>query len=225
MFSCRRIEEGFSDLENLSKMAQDLGQLAKQIMDRKRMQGEDMEDTVNGILCKEMMEIGLIGNITKDSTGKWYLTQVADQVGQFLSKPIVSNHGALSLPQAYRIFNRARLDNPVSPEDFVKAVEMFDDLSIPIKLHCYQSGVKVLLLTGQQGDAIRSKVIDFIIQESESNDTKKYVGISRTTLATHLGMSVAVAGYYLEDAEAQGILCRDDSPVGLFFYKNLFPLF
>jgi ESCRT-II complex subunit VPS36 len=101
---------------------------------------------------------------------------------------------------------------------------MFDDLSIPIKLHCYQSGVKVLLLTGHQGDAIRSKVIDFIMQKSESNDTR-YVGISRTNLATHLGMSVAVAGYYLEDAEAQGILCRDDSPIGLFFYKNLFPVF
>jgi len=211
-------------LENLSKMAQDLGQLAKQILDRKRMQGEDMEDTINGILCKEMIDIGLIGNITKDSTGKWYLTQVADQVGQFLSKPIVNNHGALSLPQAYRIFNRARLDHPVSPEDFVKAVQMFDDLSIPIKLHCYQSGVKVLMLTGQQGDAIRSKVIEFIMQKSETNDCT-YIGISRTTLATHLGMSVAVAGYYLEDAEAQGILCRDDSPVSLFFYKNMFPVF
>ena len=47
-------------------------------------------------------------------------------------------------------------------------------------------------------------------------------GITRTDVALALEVPVAVAAEHLRMAEAQGVLCRDEGPEGLRFFRNFF---
>lgn len=49
--------------------------------------------------------------------------------------------------------------------------------------------------------------------------------VTRLEVALALGVSVAIAGEHLQMAEARGVLCRDEGPRGLVFYRNFFPGF
>lgn len=49
--------------------------------------------------------------------------------------------------------------------------------------------------------------------------------VTRLEVALALGVSVAIAGEHLHMAEARGVLCRDEGPRGLVFYRNFFPDF
>ena len=46
--------------------------------------------------------------------------------------------------------------------------------------------------------------------------------ITRTEVAVSLGVPVAIAGEHLRVAEGRGVLCRDDGPEGLRFFRNFF---
>ena len=46
--------------------------------------------------------------------------------------------------------------------------------------------------------------------------------ITRTEVAVTLGVPVAIAGEHLRMAEGRGVLCRDDGPEGLRFFRNFF---
>jgi len=64
-------------------------------------------------------------------------------------------------------------------------------------------------------------------EEEEENKRLPWVavlgpGITRAELAVAFGVPLPIAGEYLTGAEAAGMLCRDDGPDGLRFYKNFF---
>lgn len=64
-------------------------------------------------------------------------------------------------------------------------------------------------------------------EEEENNRKPAWVavlgpGITRAELAVAFGVPLPIAGEYLTGAEAAGMLCRDDGPDGLRFYKNFF---
>jgi ESCRT-II complex subunit VPS36 len=46
--------------------------------------------------------------------------------------------------------------------------------------------------------------------------------ITSTEVAVGLGVPVPIAGEHLRTAEARGVLCRDDGPEGLRFFRNFF---
>lgn len=46
--------------------------------------------------------------------------------------------------------------------------------------------------------------------------------LTRLEVAVALGVSVAIAGEHLRTAEARGVLCRDEGPRGLVYYRNFF---
>lgn len=49
--------------------------------------------------------------------------------------------------------------------------------------------------------------------------------ITRLEVAVSLGLPLAVAGEHLRMAEARGVVCRDDGPEGLRYWRNFFPDF
>lgn len=49
--------------------------------------------------------------------------------------------------------------------------------------------------------------------------------ITRLEVAVGLGVPIAVAGEHLRMAEARGVVCRDDGPEGLRYWRNFFPDF
>ncbi|KAL4422699.1 hypothetical protein ABPG75_008896 [Micractinium tetrahymenae] len=49
--------------------------------------------------------------------------------------------------------------------------------------------------------------------------------LTRLQVAVGLGVPLAVAGEHLRMAEARGVVCRDDGPEGLRYWRNFFPDF
>lgn len=47
-------------------------------------------------------------------------------------------------------------------------------------------------------------------------------GISATDVASSMSVPLAVAAEHLVTAEGAGVLCRDDGPEGLRFFRNFF---
>lgn len=45
-------------------------------------------------------------------------------------------------------------------------------------------------------------------------------GICAADVAQHLGLTPAITKEYLLAAESRAVLCRDDAPDGLRFYRN-----
>jgi hypothetical protein len=46
--------------------------------------------------------------------------------------------------------------------------------------------------------------------------------LSATEVSTKMGIPIAIATQHLLTAESRGILCRDDGPEGLRFFRNFF---
>lgn len=46
--------------------------------------------------------------------------------------------------------------------------------------------------------------------------------LSATQVSSSLGVPIAIAVQHLLTAESRGVLCRDDGPEGLRFFRNLF---
>lgn len=49
--------------------------------------------------------------------------------------------------------------------------------------------------------------------------------LTRVEVAVSLGVPVAIAGEHLMMAEARGVVCRDEGPEGLRYWRNFFPDF
>lgn len=215
------------DIGTLNDQKEEMLRLAGKILSWKR-KGADSSSTawIDSKLSDEIQEIGAVGNISKASAGKEYLPELSSQIGHFLLDKLADNYGVMSLPEAYRLFNRARFAHPISPTDFIDAVSMWQKLRLPLQLHSYPTGVKIILLTGELIKEITNKIISLVVCiTDEDEDGKQYVGVSRTSIARNLSIPVTVVGYYLEEAESQGIICRDEGPEGLLFFKNEFSNF
>ena len=61
-------------------------------------------------------------------------------------------------------------------------------------------------------------------QAGEASELLASLGpaLTRVEVAVALNVSVAVAGEHLRTAEARGVLCRDEGPHGLVYYRNFF---
>lgn len=81
--------------------------------------------------------------------------------------------------------------------------------------------------TPRSDDLTSSVVQEFKESNISSSEVRVWTrtlgrGVTTAEAATALGVPVPVAGEHLSAAEASGLLCRDDGPEGLRFYKNFF---
>jgi ESCRT-II complex subunit VPS36 len=110
----------------------------------------------------------------------------------------------------------------VSPDDLRTAAELFSELSLPVQLRVFPSGVAVVQDLTWSDDAVCSTILD-VLNRSPGGDAHVLGrGISCMQYAVEASVPIAVATEQLLLAERNGILCRDDSPSGLYFHRNWF---
>ena len=79
-----------------------------------------------------------------ESAGAMYHSELARQLCDVLLPRVREAHGMILLADAYCILNRGRGTALVSPEDFLKAAQSLQSLSLPLRLRAFTSGVLVL---------------------------------------------------------------------------------
>ncbi|KAJ1460552.1 EAP30/Vps36 family-domain-containing protein [Pelagophyceae sp. CCMP2097] len=121
----------------------------------------------------------------------------------------------VSLPDVYCAFNRARGISPlVSPDDFFDACSCMASLALPLELRIFRSGAKALRRAASSASHRLSEELRDVCVRSG--------GLSALQAAAELDVPAALAVELLLDAEADGLLCRDDAPAGLRFFPNAF---
>ena len=163
-----------------------------------------------------LLTMGIASPVTKGAAGALYHQQLARQLADFLEGPLRANKGTLALQDVYCLYNRARGTELVSPEDLLKAAQLLEGLGLPLRLGTLQpSGALVIQSAEHSDDAVCAKVLQ-VAAEAASH------GVGRTEVAAALDVSLTLAQSYLEMSERNGLLCRDEGPEGLRFFKNFF---
>jgi len=119
----------------------------------------------------------------------------------------------MALPDVFCFFNRARGTALVSPEDLLKACELFSTLGLPVVFRVLPSGVQLVQLSSFRDDALADRIASAVASKGK---------LSALELAQKDAISVVLAREQLLITESRGLICRDDAPEGLLFYPNMF---
>lgn len=162
--------------------------------------------------------MGIANPVTKKAAGSMYHRQLAREICDFLTNTLPSHKKShiLTLTDLYALINRARGTELISPNDLLEAANLFDDLELGFRTKQYASGVIVVQPVGLTQEGVEEKLRALAA-------THRHDGVTVSTAAQELLVSVPVALEMLTAADASGAICRDEDPVaGLRFYSNLF---
>ena len=218
----RNISVAFQDLNQLMRMAVEMAKLSKSIASKMEQHGSQVTNDETTLFRSHLLELGIeqqvdIGVASKSSysSSKGYYADLARQIESII-RPLMlrRNQEQLTLSDVYCCFNRARGMNLVSPDDILQACRQMENLpELQLKLVQYKSGLLVLQNQTSGTDGLLNKAVQYIEQAD---------CLSPLQLSARLYISVHLARQVLEEAEASGRLCRDQSIEGLKFYPNKF---
>ncbi|GIL46197.1 hypothetical protein Vafri_3243, partial [Volvox africanus] len=195
---------------------------------------------------QELIALGISSPVTRETAGARYHIELSRQLADFLATPLQRVGGLMSLPDVYCLFNRARGTELVSPDDLLQAAKLFTRAGVQgLRLHPLSSGVLVIQGPQHSEEQVCSKIAQLttpppsptvkaspvganVFDERPASGSGHLPpllgpGLSASDVALALGgISVAIAAEHLLMAEARGIVCRDDGPEGLRFYRNFF---
>lgn len=123
----------------------------------------------------------------------------------------------MTLTDVYSLFNRARGTALISPDDLLQASGLFPSLGLPHRLHTFASGVIVI-----QSLSHSDRKVAETIGKLVAGDTECQAPISASDVAKAMKVPVTIAQEHLLTAEQHRVLCRDDGPEGLRFFRNFF---
>ena len=175
-----------------------------------------------------MLSMGIASPVTRETAGALYHQQLAGQLADWLPRVLAERGGILALPDVFCLFNRARGSELISPEDLLKACQLWRRLGVPLQYRRFESGVQVVQSADRSDDEVCAALTEMInapitltSDAYSERDTMRRMDAYSASVA--LGIPPTIASEYLLMAERHGILCRDDGPEATYFYPNFFP--
>eukprot|EP00775_Hariotina_reticulata_P005632 gene5632-5871_t len=190
----------------------------------------DMELLLDADTQLQLIAMGITSPVTKASAGSRYQQELSRQLADFLAVPLSRAGGVLLLPDVYCLFNRARGTELVSPDDLVQACLAFQEVGLPLRLRKFPSGV-IVVQGSQFSDTQLCKNIAQLLQTTPADQGALYnaavvpllgPSLTASTVSAVLSLPLTLAREALLVAEAAGVLCRDDGPEGLRFFRNFY---
>jgi ESCRT-II complex subunit VPS36 len=230
------LEEAFKDLRALMEKAQEMVALAERLRRSVANSSNDVpssgsRDTWTHVM-EDLTRLGIGSPVSRDlieSESRYYV-ELARQVYDFALKHIAKESAHLTtassttpvrmpvtLVDLYCLYNRARGTNLISPDDLLRACQLFVTLGLKdLKLEKLPSGV--LALVPQQ--AATDSTMD--ITRLLATHITQHGPATALQVANALRLSIPLVTHYLLQAEAAELLCRDESMEGLIFWPNVF---
>lgn len=218
------MDDAFSDMKRLMEKASEMVRLAESISSKLANTSTDAPEMV--AFRTFLKELGISNPVTKQMVGDRYTEELARQLAEFLdrlfnqqkpsSSEISISNTMLTLTDLYCLFNRARGVALVSPDDLYRSAKDFDRLNLPFRLRKFESGL-ITIQSASHNDQTVATNIAKLVQDAYTS-----TGLSAIELAQLGKCSVMLAMEQLCMAERVGLVCRDETIEGLFFYPNLF---
>lgn len=124
--------------------------------------------------------------------------------------------GMLLAHDVFCLVNRARGTALVSPKEVMCALKLCDSKHGPLRLRVLGSTSAFAVSLRRTSDV---EADEKLLQFTQSSP------LSAFRLTMVLGLTAAEAQFILHDAVARGVLVRDDSYAGVFYYRNIFDTF
>lgn len=231
------LSAAFSDLSALMQMAADMVKLAERFRGVATGQqaaaaaaggaapGDDL--LMDAETQLELISMGIASPVTKESAGARYHVELSRQLADFLAAPLAKAGGVMTVADVYCLFNRARGTELVSPDDLLQAISMFQSVGVPLRLRRFASGVTVVQSSLHSDAEMVRRISQLVAGGSAAPGGGAAAdscgpGITAADLSRAAGISLTIAREHLLSAEAGCVLCRDDGPEGLRFYRNFF---
>lgn len=233
------IGSSFEDLEALMASAKEIVALAESFARQVNSGSDPATAEANALLAESASQLGLV--TTKDIVGggsgsgaeNLYLSELARNLAEFLTDDargvLKKAGGIISLVDLWAMFNRARGGvELVSPNDFEKAVRLWEKLKLPVRLRTFKSGVLAVQSRDRTDESIIKAILawlrDLHVFPPDHElpwDWQEFGrGVTAQDAAERFGWSIGVAEEELEMAEEHGVLCREESIEGLKFWEN-----
>lgn len=230
------IGSAFEDLEALMASAKDVIALAERFARQGNGGNGSISVEENAILAESASQLGLV--TTKDIVGggsseSLYLSELSRNLAEFLtddSRGVLKKAGGIiTLVDLWAMFNRARGGvELVSPVDFEKAAQMWEDLKLPIRLRTFRSGAMVVQGRDRTDETTIKALLawlqdlhEFPPDHEVTWDWQEFgLGVTAQEAAERFGWSIGVAEEELLMAEEHGALNREEGLEGLKFWKN-----
>ena len=102
--------------------------------------------------------------MTRDAykTNNEYYKSLAREISDALEATVSEIGGMMALSDVYCRINRARGLELVSPDDLLNACKAMESVRLPLKLHQFDSGVKVLQLRALSAEAVSSATAELV---------------------------------------------------------------
>ena len=223
----------FADMTALMAKAKEMVTLAEHFqraLDAKTRErsrsggGGDDDDAAE--MAEAVAAMGIKSPVTRESAGALFHQQLARQLADWLEPVLRSRGGILPLPDVFCLFNRARGSELVSPEDVLRACELWERLGCAPRSRRFESGVRVAQSPDLRDDEVCATLADALSAGAAEGGASGAGGrLDAFGAANVLGVAPTVAGEFLAMAEGHGIVCRDDGPDATWFYPNRFPEF
>ena len=194
--------------------AQEIKRLADEIYARKRLNGETVDDTMERMLFRASDIHLFIGRLSaKGLNRSVYTKELARQIDHLLLNCTNSTQGAISVSEAYRLFNRCRSREFISPDDFMEACSVLDRVSVALRFAKRSNGIFF-----RDFESHIQKAVISCISSSKS-------GVSKLHAATATKLPIGAVNLHLKEAEEQGLVVRDETPHGVLYCVNMFDRF
>lgn len=225
------IGTAFEDLEALMASAKEIVALAEKFA----VESGKSAPEANSVLSESAAALGMVTTRDKLNSGSdsLYISELSRNLAEHLTddrKGILrAEGGIMSLVDLWAVFNRSRNGvELVSPLDFHKAAQMWEKLSLPVRLRRFKSGFLVVQIsdwndekTIKQLKAWLQQLQQEALSEESSSEISQFgCGVDAQETAQRFGWSVGVATEELEMAEDKGVLCREEGVGGLRFWRN-----
>jgi len=212
-----KLDVAFTDLSALMTHAKDIVVMAEKYAQSSEAHnsGQKEQDDFSAMLHN----MGIPSPVTRSSAGAAYHVQLSRQLADFLSTLLEKQGGLMMMTEVYYAFNRARGTELISPDDLLRACELFPKLGAPMKLRKFSSGVLVVQSEKFNDKAMSDKILEMMNQDKKDVNKGSLTALELSQL---LGISIFLAKQHLLTGEQNCHFCRDESVAGLRFFPNIF---
>ena len=211
------IEGSFTDINSLKQNAEQMIIIASQIRNKiaNNPNNKSENDEINSVLSK----IGFVDPITKEVAGSEYYLKLGEQINHFFMDYFAKNPKtkALTLIDAYCLYNRARTGNTISPKDMRQAIKQLTDGKVlhDIIIKNFNNEMIVIQTPEFSGKNILSMIKKFMEEKKQ-----QYIEMSDLTNILHVE-NVLLEKTIIEDLLLSGLILVDESDLEVRYYLNI----
>lgn len=213
----KMIQGSFSDINSLRQNAEIMIQIASQIRNKiaNNPSNKSENEEVNSILSK----IGFVDPITKEVAGSEYYSKLGEQINQFFMDYFAKNPQtkAVTLIDAYCLYNRARPGNTISPKDMRQAIKQLTSGKVlhDIIIKNFNNEMIVIQTPEFSGKNILAMIKSFMKEKKQS-----YIEMTDLTNILHVE-NVLLEKTIIEDLLNSGLILIDESDLEVRYYLNI----